>query len=136
MSDKPEGERVVTGNFEVALALTQQRTFKMTGYVYSDDTANEINTRIDRYQDVLDRQVVRCDIITKEAQISGHRMNLEALKSNYEELASLKAANKKLTSQQNMSLTQFDASVRQAVKMIDSLEEAIAAARKKLAPIQ
>lgn len=127
-----DSQRTLSGNFEVALNLTTARQIRMTGYVYSDDTAKDINERIDRFQDALDRQVVRYDIVMKEAEIATAEASIEQLADHHAELMSLEKGTKKLTSQQRMQLTQYEASVRRWKNQKESAEAAIEAARHKL----
>jgi peptidoglycan hydrolase CwlO-like protein len=125
-------QRTITGTFELAVNLTDRRTFKMTGYTYSDDTITEVNARVDLAQEVMDRQVVRCDIQNKEAQIEQHTLNLENIRENMEGLVELSKGGKKLTSQQKQSLDNYEPTIKQAQKMIDSLKSAIKQGKQKL----
>jgi len=127
------GERKIVGNFDITLNLTQTRGIKMTGYVYSDDTPKELNERIDMYQDTLDRQAVRVDIVSKEAQIAMHRINVEAIQENYDGLMRKRNSPKTLTSQERLTIANHAATLASAAKMIESLEAAIKAGKTKLA---
>lgn len=124
--------RTITGNFEVAVSLTDRRSLKVSGYFFSDDVLEEMNKRVDMAQQVLDRQVVYCDVINKEAQIAGHEQNLENIKENFEGLKLIEKGGKKLTSQQKLTMDQFDPTIRSALKQIDSLRAAVKAGRAKL----
>lgn len=126
---KPDA--AVVGNFEITVNLTDKRQLRMTGYVYSDDDPQQINGRLDSFMDVADRQVVRADIVTKEAELVVAERSVEALVAHNEELMKLKD-DRKLTSQQKQQLAQFESSVRFHTKQKESLHAAIAAARKKL----
>jgi len=128
-----ESPRVVAGTFDITLNLSDHRGIKMTGYVYSDDTPREINQRVDQFQDVLDRQSIRADVIKKEAEIAGHLINLENFKQAYGELKAKQDAGAKLTSQEKLGLQNFDPGVKRAMESIESLRAAIKAARAKLA---
>jgi hypothetical protein len=128
-----EPPRVVAGTFDITLNLSDRRGIKMTGYVYSDDTPKEINGRVDQFQDVLDRQAIRSDIVNKEAQVVGHIQNLEAFKQSYEELSTKQTAGGKLTSQEKLGMANFEPGVKRAKEAIESLRAAIKAAHDKLA---
>ena len=125
--------RTVAGTFDITLNLTDRRGIKMTGYVYSDDTPTSINQRLDQFQDALDRQAIRSDIVNKEAQLAGHIQNLEAFKRSYDELLSKRDAGGKLTSQEKNGLANFEPGVKHAKEAIESLRAAIKAAHDKLA---
>jgi len=127
-----EAKRVITGNIDLTLNLTDRRGIKISGYVYSDDTPKDLNERVDRLQDVLDRQAIRCDITVKEAQIAGHVQNLQSFKQSYAGMLAIQNAGKKLTSQQKNAIDNYAPSVERAEAEIASLRAAIAEARKKL----
>jgi len=125
-------QRTVTGSFEVAMALSQQRTIKMTGYTYSDDDVAAVNARIDIVQDVFDRQFVRADITNKEAQIAAMEQNLENLDDSVQGLVKRKESGKALNSQQDMTVKNYKSSRDQQLKAIASLRAAIVAGRQKI----
>lgn len=126
-----KADAAVVGNFEITVNLTDKRQLRMTGYVYSDDNTPLVNARIDSYMDVIDRQMVRADIITKEAEIATSEASLEAITAHNEELLNLQKVGK-LTSQQKQQFAQFESSMRFHVKMRDSAKAALAEARRKL----
>lgn len=128
-----EATRTVAGNFEVVVNLTDRRQFKMTGFVYSDDDRAAINARVDHFQDVVDRQCIRVDIITKEAQISGHTANLQALKEGYLALVAHRDGGKKLTSQQKLQMDGFSVTEQKIIEQVASLQAAIDEGKRKLA---
>lgn len=125
--------RQACGQFTVTLNLTQQRGISMVGNVYSDDTPAAINARIDVYQSALDRQFVRADIVSKRAQIAGHTQNLRNLREAYEALVMKQKGAKKLTSQEQQHLANYEPTVKAASEAIDSLRAAIAEAERQLA---
>lgn len=123
---------VAIGSFEVAMVLTQQRTLKMSGAVFARDTPADINARIDLFQDTLDRQFVRADIQNKEAQIAAATQDIENINDAFQGLLAKKNGGKALTSQEKANFTNYEPSVDNRRKHIDSLKAAIAAARAKL----
>lgn len=129
MSD--EAKRFQSGNFTLTLNLTQTRGISMQGFVYSDDTRADVDARVDMMQDVLDRQAVRCDVTSKEAQIAAHVQNLELMREQMEDLVAQKNAGKKLATTQKQALDNYEPSVRRAKEMIDGLRAAIKAAKAK-----
>ena len=124
-------QRTLSGNFEFTAVLTDKRQLRMTGYVYSDDDAHAINARLDSFQDAIDRQMIRADIVNKEAEGARIDASLEALTQHNAELIELQK-NGKLTSQQKQQLSQFESSVRFHLKQKESLGAAVAAGKKKL----
>lgn len=132
---KPEGEsgtRTVAGNFEITHNLTDKRGLRITGYIYSDDTKEEMNSRIDLAMDLVDRQFIRADIMNKEAQIATLTGNLDLVSQGYEEIIAKREGGAKLTSVDKQKIEKYDADVRGMKKHIEFLQAGISAARKKL----
>lgn len=130
--DKHDEQRFTTGSFECAVNLTDRRTLRITGYTYSDDSLADIHARVDAAQDIMDRQVVRCDIQNKEAQIKQHENNLEHIVESFNGLVNLTKQGKKLTSVQKQSVDNYDMTVAQAKKAIESLRAAIKEGKQKI----
>lgn len=139
--DQENHNRLVVGTFNCQMQLTQHRTLTVTGHVYSDDTPDQVNARIDLCQDALDRQFIRCDMVNKIAQ---REATLGAIDQQVEQLEELKIAQAaaqgngekrpKLTSQQLEIVKRGDETVRGAKKNVAMLDSMIAAAQKKLQP--
>jgi len=127
--------RAVVGTFQSTIQLTQQRSLVITGHIYSDDTKPEINERIDLYQDVLDRQFIRADILNKKAQVTAQLQGIEQFKQQLEDLKVRQHAvgTKKISSQEKLALQNGEQTIINAQKNIDRLEADIADAEKKLA---
>ena len=125
-------ERTLQGSFSITLNLTDKRQIMMSGYVYKDDTQEQINTRVDLFQEILDRQLIRADLASKEAQITSLEGGMEQLRAHYDALVRVSQTGRKLTSQQKLQVEQFDVSVAANTKQRDSLRAAIDEGRKKL----
>ncbi len=123
--------RSLAGNFEVTLVLTDKRQLRLTGYRYSDDTAQDFLHRINDYMDVADLQAVRADVANKEAEFATALASIEALFQHHETLIE-KQKTGKLTSQQKQQFEQYESSARAWVHKKDSLAAAIAAGKKRL----
>lgn len=130
MSD--EKQVVITGNFEVAVHLTDKRTLKMVGYVYSADTLEDINRRIDTYQDALDRQAIRCDVTVKEAQVVSILDGIEHLTERIKDIKSKREQGMKVSSQEKNLLDQHDNQITGAMGQVNALRSAIEAGKRKL----
>ena len=139
--EKPEGEsgnRTLAGNFECTLNLTDKRGIRITGYIYSDDMPKQINARVDAAMDVLDRQGIRADLVTKRAQIEGLTQSLEQHRDHYMALLDKKSKHKGnggayLTSAEKKQIEDYDPQVKKVKEMIASYQSAIDAGEKKLA---
>jgi len=124
-------ERTVAGNFELTLNLTDSRGIRVTGYVYNDDIATDINRRVDAYQEVLDRQAARSDIIVKRAQIETAKSGLKNLVKEYERMLVLTNVGKGLTSSEQQVFDNFGRNKQHLLDTVEELEEKIRIAREK-----
>ena len=129
MSDE---QRLASGSFEIVSNLSDKRQLKVSGYIYSDDTAAEVNKRVDEYQDVVDRQVIRLDLLNKEAQIATNLAGLEQLKDHVGDIAAKKTSGKKLHAQEIQQLNHFDATTKNILRNNNSLRAAIDEGKRKL----
>lgn len=127
-----DGETVIIGNFEVSHQLTQQRTMRVTGYIYNKDTPEAINARIDIMQDAMDRQFIRCDVVNKEAQEKATMAALENHRQVIDDLIKKRDEGKKLSSQEKQTIDRWDDNLRNGKAQMASLRSAIAEGRKKL----
>lgn len=134
---KASGDTIIVGNFEVAMQLTQQRTIKVSGYIYADETNEAVNARLDAAQDALDRQYVRADIITKEAMIEAKTAGLLHAREHFAALVEKKNARDRgekvrLTTQDAQSIDRYDQDVKNANIEIEALRAAIAKGKQKI----
>jgi hypothetical protein len=124
----------VVGTFQADIQLTQQRRLTITGHLYDNDSPQAVNRRIDIYQDALDRQYIRCDLVSKRAQ----RENiLAAIEEHVRDLTALRVSQggedrPKITSQQRELLKRGDESIERHRKSIQMLDALIAAAEAKI----
>ena len=63
-----EGTPTAIGSFTLTAILTDKRQLVMSGHILMGESGDEINAKLDAFQGVMDRQVVRMDIISKEAE--------------------------------------------------------------------
>ena len=56
-----ESQVAVTGNFTLTANLPNGKNFSVSGYLYSGESMESINDRVDILHDVVDRQRTRAD---------------------------------------------------------------------------
>jgi uncharacterized phage infection (PIP) family protein YhgE len=134
--------RTISGNFQVQMNLSQHRNLVITGYLYSDDSLEQINKRLDDAQDAMDRQFVRVDIVSKEAQVRAILADVERQRDALAELAAKNAAggdglsekkpHARLSSVERQKLQNGEQSMKGLLAHVDSLRAAIKEGRDKL----
>jgi hypothetical protein len=134
MDEKPA---VVVGNFEIGLMLTDKRTIKMIGPVYAADSPEELSQRLDAWQDALDRQAIRADVLSKEARIAAMAADIDRMEYEAGVLIEKKGKEDKgkgnrLSTTEKAKLDSFEPAVLSYKREIDILSGAIAKGREKL----
>lgn len=127
----PEDQRVALGNFNLTAQLPNGRSIQCAGYIYSDDNRNELDSRLDLYQDVIERQRVRCEIpelIAKRDQM------IKGMEQAHEVLAELEERQKrgdKLNSQDQLTIRNMRTNIGKVREEIEKGTEAIKEAKLK-----
>lgn len=133
--EKPVGPLIV-GNYEVAMQLTQNRTIKITGYIYNNENNAAVDARIDGAMDALDRQFVRADIISKEAHVAALMQGIEDTTREFKSIVDMKEelakTGKPLPSTQKQKIAQHDHTVRGLKAQVESLQAAIKRGKQKI----
>jgi hypothetical protein len=132
------GNRVIVGNVDAMLTQGDkagicQRSFKLTGYLYSDDTAAEVHARVDAFQAVIDRQLLKLDIARKEDEKRQWLLSIENAKSAFNELLKRRDAGKKMSSMEKQNIDHHDTNVQTALTGIAKLDADIAELKAKVA---
>jgi hypothetical protein len=125
-------QRMAAANVELIAILTDKRQIRITGYIYSGETPEQYNKRIDEFQEAIDRQAIRADVMTKEAQLANTDAQLDELAAHYESLVRLTQTGRKLTSQQKDHVDKYDSSVNFIKRQKETLRAAIEQGRRKL----
>lgn len=123
---------VAIGTFQINCTLTDKRVVIISGHLLAGETQHEVDQRLDFYQDVLDRQVTRCDVQNKEAQVASLMAGIEQHNELYQELVQRKAKGGRLTTQENERISKFELERGGAVRQLESTRSAIAIGRRKL----
>jgi len=126
-----EPNKLLKGSFMLQVTLTDRRALQMTGYIYADDDPHTINRRLDEWQDMLDRQAVRCDMTTKLAEAAQADASIAELAEHYDMMLNKKKKGS-LNSQERLNMDQYEGSVRMWHKKKETALAAIEAAKKRL----
>jgi hypothetical protein len=132
MDETEEKPTTVAGNFQINCHLTDKRQLVVTGYIYFSDSPEQIHKRIDAAQDAVDRQVIRLDVVSKEAELAQGDAQLDSFAEHYKTILKRQQSGRKLTSQEKQMVEKYDESVSFVLRRKDSLRAAIEEARRKL----
>lgn len=131
MEEKDVLDKVVRGGFQISLNISG-RTISMSGYINDGETKADLNRRLDEFQEIIDRQLIKADIKNQEGQLKIDLLNLEHLTNEYEKIIKRKQAwikkeanSKAPTSQMNNTLANYDATVSNIKEQIKTREEII-----------
>lgn len=131
--EKDIAEKVVRGGFQIGLNING-RQIQMSGYIQEGETKADLNRRMDEYQEIIDRQLVRADLENQRGQLKIHTRNLEQVTEQYEGILKRKKdGGKPITSQMKQTLDNYDQTVENIKMAIRNTEKAIAEDEKKLA---
>ena len=128
---EPDAGRLAVGNYNLTAQLPNGRTIQFAGYMYTDDTAADVDGRLDAIMDRMDRVRARCEIPELEA---AREQKIKALSQYREVLAELEKRQRdgdKLSSADLMTIKNLRVNLEQANKDIEKGAEAIAEAKAK-----
>ena len=120
------------GTFQINCTLTDKRVLVLSGHIMLEDTPADVNARIDALMDVADRQVIRADVVAKEAEIAARLAGVEAFKEHCAGLVEESANGKKLSAPVKRQLENQDTQLRDAMIAVGSLRAAVEAGKRKL----
>ena len=123
--------RIALGNFNLTAQLPNQRSIQVAGYIYSDDDKHVLEARLDLYQEVIERQRLRCEIPELEAK---REEMLNGMRQAREVLTDLETRHKngeRLSSQELMTVNNMRTNIKKANEEIEKGSIAIAEAKKK-----
>jgi chromosome segregation ATPase len=123
--------RIALGNFNLGAQLPNQRTITVAGYIYSDDDAQALNARLDLYQEVIERQRLRCEIPELEAKREQMLKGIEQAKEVLEDLRDRQSKGETLTSVQKQQINNMSVTIKKMLEEVDKGTEAIKEARLK-----
>ena len=128
--DEATASRTINGTFNLQAQLPNGRSINVQGYVFSDDTRESLDARLDFTQDAIERQRIRCEIPELEARREQHVQALKNAKDVISELEE-KQRNGHLTSQEKMNLQNHKTAIKRMNEEIDKGAAAIQEAKRK-----
>jgi len=137
------GKRLLVGTMDQMLVFNDpatqcQRSMKINGYLYSDDTPEEVNARADLARTVLERQFLMQDLQRMADQRESYIQGMTQHRDYLKELSKRKAARaagdgkvKNLTASELKVLNEGEEKLLQTEKGLQELDKKIAATKAK-----
>jgi hypothetical protein len=126
------GKQLVEGDVTVTSILSDKRQINIRTHLYVGEDQAVRNFRVDAMMDIVDRQLVRSDIIAKQAEIAQHDASETALAEHFADVLAKQQADQRLTSTEKQTLADFEKKKQWLRDRRDSAQAAIAAANHKL----
>jgi hypothetical protein len=127
----PDEGRLAMGNFNLSAQLPNQRQIQFSAYVYSDDTPESVDSRLDHIQERIERQRARCEIPELEAAREQKIKALEQARDVLSDLEGRQQAGDKLSSQDQMTIKNLRVNLAKANEDIEKGKQAIAEAKRR-----
>jgi len=127
----PLPERVIRGSFSVNLTIAG-RGIQMSGYINDGEGTSDLNRRIDEFQNVITRQVLKNDLESKEGHL---KLAFDALEHNakrFDMLVTRKKKTGKLPTNMDNELNNFDNTITAIKEDIARTERDIEATKKRI----
>lgn len=121
----------IIGNYNLTAQLPNGRTIAVAGYLYESESIESVNERLDLCQEAIERQRTRCEIPELEAKREMQIKALQDLELHYQGLEE-KQRQKHLTSQEKLSLQNWEQNAEKLKKDIEKGDAAISDARKRV----
>jgi hypothetical protein len=117
-------EQMVLGNFTIQAQAPMGKTFTVSGYIYSGDGENEVNTQIDMLHRIVDRQRLKAEIPELEARLEQRMQALEDIKTHFMKLEEDKKRGVKMSTAVRTNYENAQVTIK---KLADEVEKGIAA---------
>ena len=123
--------RIALGNFNLNAQLPNQRTVSVAGYIYSDDDKKSLDARLDLYQEVIERQRIRCEIPELEAKRDQMLKGMEQARVILADLEERQKKGENLSSQERLNIRNMQTNIAKVKEELDKGDAAIVEAKRK-----
>lgn len=123
-------DKVLAGQFNLTQQMPNGRTMQIIGYTFDGESTDELNSRVDGFNSVMERQRKKFEIPEIEAKIDQMKLALKQNSDAYDELFQRVNESGKGTSQEKMSLRNYPISIKHLQEEIAKGEAALEQAIK------
>ncbi len=130
--EKEQGTTVLSGSFDLTATLPNQAQFSLHGYIYANDTDAELHARVDRFQDLAQRTILRAGLEGLRANRKAYIASLENQRDHLKGLLARKESGLKLTSQEKTQADQIQRGIDAAPEQLKKIEKDIVDLEERL----
>lgn len=123
--------QAVTGNFTLTATLPQGKSINFSGYMYSGESIESVNQRLDLLSEAMERQRLRAEIPELEMKREHYISQFKAMKGHMQSLVDKQNDGKNLTSKEKLDLKNMQDNVVKAQEEIDKGQTVIDEQKKK-----
>lgn len=126
-------QQAITGTVTLSAALGDAtgRSMNIQAYAYDGESKESLEARIDLFQEVIERQKLRCEIPVLEATVEQRVKGLEQARDVLAELERRHKNGERLTSQELLNVNNLRVSVKKQSEDIGKGMERIADAKRR-----
>ena len=126
-----EEQNLVLGNFTIQASAPNGKSFTVSGYIYSTQGEDEINSQIDKLHRVIDRQRTIAEIPELEARLEQRTQALADIKEHFASLEDKKNRKQKLNNSETTNYENAKVTLRKLNEEIEKGKIAISEAKGK-----
>lgn len=123
--------QAVTGNFTLTATLPQGKSINFSGYMYSGESIESVNQRLDLLSEAMERQRLRAEIPELEMKREHYISQFKAMKGHMQSLVDKQNDGKNLTSKEKLDLKNMQDNVVKAQEEIDKGQTVIDEQKRK-----
>lgn len=125
--------QAIMGNFQLSAQAPDGKTLSFSGYLFSGESVESLNQRIDLIHEVMDRQRTLAEIPELEKKLVAAEQRLRDYRDFCNGLvAKQQKAPKTLSGQEKQQLDVMDVNIKKAVEDIEEGKRVIAEAKAKV----
>lgn len=123
--------QAVTGNFTLTATLPQGKSINFSGYMYSGESIESVNQRLDLLSEAMERQRLRAEIPELEMKREHYISQFKAMKGHMQSLVDKQHDGVKLTPKEKLDLKNMQDNVVKAQEEIDKGQTVIDEQKRK-----
>ena len=125
-------QQAITGNFNLTAQLgASGRTIQFAGYVYDGESLESVQSRVDLFRSIIDREKALSEIPELEAKREQMVKGMEQAREILSDLEARRKNGEQLSSQERQNINNLRVNIKKVSEELDKGAAAIAETRKK-----